>query len=257
MSALIVKNVSNVSTKRKRKAKKDQSLNESEALKLPRHFTSSDATHDASLHTCYVGLEQYEVSIDKRETTELCHYIESLLGSAYKYASEIKSTEHALQEYKCEIMLQIMANIASYNSRPFPMKIPYKIIDVDLKIPECVLFIDSVIVFNERFIDKILNAPEINVTVNYEGELKDEYSFIQMNASNVQVLDYEKSRYIFRLIVAADHAMAHLFEGSNPDYVNHGGEFAMKYYTIHSKLRIIPKKDTSLILAKFDDSIFI
>jgi hypothetical protein len=245
-------------TKRKKIMPSDMSLI------LPIEYHSNK--RDKCKYSFFVGQREYKLFENQSETFMIQDYIETCLNSAMTYCTLLNI--QSLDLHYCEVILQMMCRISRINGmdhiiyhktgkKIFGDTIKFKKIDLQLVVPECVLYVDGIFYFHTRLINRIMESYMCDVNIEYSDELRVDKNKPGTNClfDNVitdgKTLNSVQTRKLITLLVIADHMCCHLFEGPCTDYIYHEN-FAQQYMTLHSKL-LIKQQGTSNNFLRMSD----
>lgn len=233
-----------------RASKKKEVINKDDLkLVLPTEYLANRTKTDE--YKFFVGCREYILSKQKNESHHIQRYIEKCLNSAIVFTDLLRTP--SIDDCVCELILQMMCQIARINNLTdirdpnsetviFSQDMRYKKLDMHLTTSECVLYIDGVFHFHLRLIHKILENYYCDPAIEYSDELQVDscISDVFKSSSGIRTLNSVPTKKLMVLLVIADHACCHIFEGKCTDYIAHK-HFAQQYFTLHSKLLIKPQ----------------
>jgi len=199
-------------------------------------------------HIIYVGNVAYEIARNDSEIFLLNTYIKYVLDNAVHFLSS-KYNFRITPEIYCEIILQMFTAILKKNGFYIEDRIKYKVLSLNLLMPELVFKIADTIYFNKYAIDKFVQDNHnilIQPVINYSAALKNTQVSEQLMLKNEQrPIDSNSTITLFSLFAIADHFAQHYLDIEQTDYIYHEN-FGTSYYTLHSKLELVSIDTTKL-----------
>lgn len=218
----------------------------------------------------YVGTKRW-CTIEKLSPIEdLLKYTQYCFSKIYGLISAKECI--SIFDAPYEIILQFMCAIMQYNSVFYLFmakndgycktdgmnKIKYKVIEnANLTLAECVRYnsSDGIFYFNDQLVKTCLKYSSQNVDINFAQESEDSNVDFEYHSSQKDTVELDSgiANAMYMLFLIAEHAVLHLVESSNPDYINHSKMKESTLFTYHTHVKIREVGNIRDILRKFKE----
>lgn len=200
----------------------------------------TDITNVSYNKTFYVGNKQYSLNPKYNPIQKLFDYVQYGLDSALYYI-DTKQFQVDLAVDFPQIILQIIYSILEFNNKlhiqydhdfvclnyehgHLEYLTHYAVVDGQLMMSECVWYQNKTMIFNKKMILAALERANDTYDILFDQQLENfklHAPLFDMCGDDQRTIDASIIPKLCMLFVIADHAVQHITDGPNTDYINH------------------------------------